>query len=119
MAVFPSFRTFIITQTFNYEVSSPPNWLWYSIVQFFYSWYTFLAIGVAGVWALAAKFAKIRRNNAKRLHYPMVSFIFQPLMKKEAFPAASEVFSDVQKNTLVYAKSSSLMMAVGITPMIA
>jgi biofilm PGA synthesis N-glycosyltransferase PgaC len=53
----------------------PPNWLWYGVVQFFYSWYTFLAIGVAGVWALAAKFAKIRRNNAKRIHYPMVSFI--------------------------------------------
>jgi biofilm PGA synthesis N-glycosyltransferase PgaC len=34
-----------------------------------------LAIGFAGVWALAAKFAKIRRNNAKRLYYPMVSFI--------------------------------------------
>jgi biofilm PGA synthesis N-glycosyltransferase PgaC len=72
---FPFFANFLITQIFQYEVTQPPNWLWYGVVQFFYSWYTFLAIGVAGVWALAAKFAKIRRNNAKRLNYPMVSFI--------------------------------------------
>ncbi|MDI6806058.1 MAG: glycosyltransferase family 2 protein [Candidatus Bathyarchaeia archaeon] len=72
---FPVFANFFITQTFGYEVMEPPNWLWYSIVQFFYAWYTFLAIGVAGVWALAAKFAKIKKNKVKRLYYPMVSFI--------------------------------------------
>ncbi|MEM3700443.1 MAG: glycosyltransferase family 2 protein [Candidatus Bathyarchaeia archaeon] len=72
---FPIFANFLITQTFQYEVMEPPNWLWYSLVQFFYSWYTFLAIGVAGIWALAAKFAKIKRSKVKRLHYPMVSFI--------------------------------------------
>lgn len=72
---FPLFANLIITQTFHYEVTQPPNWLWYSIVQFFYAWYTFLAIGVAGVWALAAKFAKTKRSKVKRLYYPMVSFI--------------------------------------------
>ena len=52
---FPVFAYWLITQTFKYEVSLlQANWLWYTVVRFFYSWYTFLAIGVAGVWAVSA-----------------------------------------------------------------
>ncbi|MGQ9507650.1 MAG: glycosyltransferase [Candidatus Bathycorpusculaceae bacterium] len=72
---FPVFANFLITQTFHYGVTQPPNWLWYAIMQFFYSWYTFLAIGIAGVWALAAKFAKTKTSKVKRLYHPMVSFV--------------------------------------------
>jgi len=73
---FPIFAHWLITQTFNYEVSiQQANWLWYGTVHFFYGWYTFLAIGVAGVWAIAATLAKVQTNKAKRLSYPMVSFV--------------------------------------------
>jgi cellulose synthase/poly-beta-1,6-N-acetylglucosamine synthase-like glycosyltransferase len=73
---FPIFAHWFITQTFNYEVSiQQANWLWYGTVHFFYSWYTFLAIGVAGVWAIAATLAKFQTKKAKRLSYPMVSFV--------------------------------------------
>ena len=73
---FPLFADWLVTRVFGYNVTAQPsNWLWYSIVFFFYSWYTFLAIGIAGIWAVAAWIAKIRRNNIKRLYYPMVSFI--------------------------------------------
>lgn len=52
---FPVLANWLITQTFKYEVSLlQTHWLWYTVVRFFYSWYTFLAIGVAGVWAVSA-----------------------------------------------------------------
>jgi cellulose synthase/poly-beta-1,6-N-acetylglucosamine synthase-like glycosyltransferase len=72
---FPIFAHWLITSIFNYEVSQPPNWLWYAIVHFFYSWYTFLAIGVAGVWAIAATLARKQRKESGKKYYPMVSFI--------------------------------------------
>ncbi|MGQ9531085.1 MAG: glycosyltransferase [Candidatus Bathycorpusculaceae bacterium] len=72
---FPVFANFLITQIFKYEVTQPANPIWYGVVQFFYAWYTFLAVGIAGVWALAAKFARIKQKRAKKLYYPMVSFI--------------------------------------------
>jgi cellulose synthase/poly-beta-1,6-N-acetylglucosamine synthase-like glycosyltransferase len=72
---FPVFANAFITYAFGYTVNKPVNWLWLVVTQFFYGWYTFLAIGVAGFWALAATFARIKRNKAKRPFYPMVSFI--------------------------------------------
>jgi cellulose synthase/poly-beta-1,6-N-acetylglucosamine synthase-like glycosyltransferase len=44
-------------------------------MHFFYGWYTFLAIGVAGIWAVAATLSRVQHNRAKRLSYPMVSFV--------------------------------------------
>jgi len=72
---FPAFAYWLVTQTFKYEITQPANWLWYAVVHFFYSWYTFLAIGAAGTWAIAATLARVQHNTAKRLSYPMVSFI--------------------------------------------
>jgi cellulose synthase/poly-beta-1,6-N-acetylglucosamine synthase-like glycosyltransferase len=73
---FPVFAYWLVSYAFNYEI--PPmqgNWLWYGAIHFFYGWYTFLAIGVAGVWAVAATLAKIKPSKAKEPYYPMVSFI--------------------------------------------
>jgi cellulose synthase/poly-beta-1,6-N-acetylglucosamine synthase-like glycosyltransferase len=73
---FPVFANSVIAQVFRYGAPTrSANWLWYIAVYFFYSWYTFLAIGAAGVWAVAATLAKIERNKARRLHYPMVSLV--------------------------------------------
>ena len=73
---FPVFAYWLITQTFKYEVSLlQANWLWYTVVRFFYSWYTFLAIGVAGIWAVAATLARVQQSKTKRPWYPMVSFV--------------------------------------------
>jgi len=52
------FRQWLAISIFKYEVYQQAGWLWYSTVRFFYTWYTFLAIGVAGVWAVAATLAK-------------------------------------------------------------
>jgi cellulose synthase/poly-beta-1,6-N-acetylglucosamine synthase-like glycosyltransferase len=73
---FPVFAYWLVSYAFKYEI--PPmqgNWLWYGAIHFFYGWYTFLAIGVAGIWAVAATLAKIKPSKAKEPYYPMVSFI--------------------------------------------
>jgi biofilm PGA synthesis N-glycosyltransferase PgaC len=74
---FPISAQWLIYQTFNYEViGEEANWLWQLTVRFFYAWYTFLAIGVAGIWAVAATFARAKQNQKiKRQWYPMVSFV--------------------------------------------
>ncbi len=73
---FPVFAHWLITQTFNYEVSFlQANWLWYTVIRFFYGWYTFLAIGIAGVWAVAAAITRVQKKEVKQLWYPMVSFV--------------------------------------------
>jgi cellulose synthase/poly-beta-1,6-N-acetylglucosamine synthase-like glycosyltransferase len=73
---FPVFAGWFIAQTFGYRASiQQPSWLWYALAHFFYGWYTFLAIGVAGVWAIAATLVRIQKNKVKRPSYPMVSFV--------------------------------------------
>jgi len=73
---FPVFAFWLINQTFKYEVSFlQANWLWYTVIRFFYGWYTFLAIGIAGVWVVAATLARVQKKEVKQLWYPMVSFV--------------------------------------------
>jgi cellulose synthase/poly-beta-1,6-N-acetylglucosamine synthase-like glycosyltransferase len=73
---FPVFAEWFTASLFHHEFSAEPaNWLWYSIVNFFYTWYTFLAIGAAGIWAVAATFARRQDHKAKQTYYPMVSFV--------------------------------------------
>jgi cellulose synthase/poly-beta-1,6-N-acetylglucosamine synthase-like glycosyltransferase len=73
---FPSVAQWIITNVFSYpavEQAANPVWFW--MVRFFYSWYTFVAIGIAGVWVVAAVFARTHHAKPKRVFYPMVSFV--------------------------------------------
>jgi cellulose synthase/poly-beta-1,6-N-acetylglucosamine synthase-like glycosyltransferase len=73
---FPAIANWLIIKTFNYHASLlQANWLWYFAIRFFYTWYTFLAIGIAGFWAIAAMLAKRPQKKAKQQPYPMVSFI--------------------------------------------
>jgi cellulose synthase/poly-beta-1,6-N-acetylglucosamine synthase-like glycosyltransferase len=73
---FPVFANWLSTQVFRYSaVQQPPCPLWLAVTSFFYAWYTFLAIGFAGVWALIATYTRIKQGRLKKPHYPMVSFI--------------------------------------------
>lgn len=74
---FPVLAQWLITNIFSYEAlpSQQAGWLWYWAIRFFYTWYTFLAIGVAGVWAIAATLAKSQQKKGCKRFYPMVSFI--------------------------------------------
>ena len=73
---FPLFAQWIVTKLFLHQVSDQPtNWLWQATVTVLYGWYTFLAIGIAGIWAVAATFARARNEKVKQSFYPMISII--------------------------------------------
>ena len=56
---FPDIAQWIITNLFGYTTTAQPaNIFWTGTLWFFYTWYTFVAIGVAGVWIVAAIFSR-------------------------------------------------------------
>src|SRR3972149_2112157 len=63
---FPAIAQSIITGIFNYStVEQAANAIWYGMVRFFYTWYTFVAIGVAGTWVVAAVLGRKRHVGKK------------------------------------------------------
>jgi len=73
---FPIFANWLVTYVFRYEIFPKQAYsLWFGATHFFYAWYTFLAIGVAGAWAVAATIARVQPNKITRLNYPTVSFV--------------------------------------------
>lgn len=73
---FPTVAQWIITYVFGYTAAATAaNPVWYWLLRFFYTWYTFLAIGVSGLWIVAAFFARKARAEARQTFYPMVSFV--------------------------------------------
>ena len=75
-AYFPRISQFIITNLFGYSaIEQAANTLWLVLISFFYSWYTFLAIGAGGVWIVAAFLARKKPIASKVDFYPLVSFV--------------------------------------------
>lgn len=72
---FPVFAQWLITSIFKYRADQPASWFWHLTVRFFYTWYTFLAIGSAGVWAIVATLAKKKQRESRKPDYPMVTFV--------------------------------------------
>jgi cellulose synthase/poly-beta-1,6-N-acetylglucosamine synthase-like glycosyltransferase len=73
---FPAVAQWIVTNLFGYAAAEQTaNAFWTGAIRFFYSWYTFVAIGIAGIWVVAAVFARRRHVEPKRAFYPMVSFV--------------------------------------------
>ena len=73
---FPAIAQSITTGIFGYStVEQAANAIWYGMTRFFYTWYTFVAIAVAGTWVVAAVLARRRHVETKREFYPMVSFV--------------------------------------------
>jgi cellulose synthase/poly-beta-1,6-N-acetylglucosamine synthase-like glycosyltransferase len=73
---FPIFANWLTSITFGYEAPIvATNWVWLTTTSFLYAWYTFLTIGIAGAWAIAAAIAKTKHEKTKQSYYPMISFI--------------------------------------------
>jgi biofilm PGA synthesis N-glycosyltransferase PgaC len=73
---FPVAAQWVVADVFGYRaMERAANVVWYVAIRYFYSWYTFLAVGVAGTWVIAAMFARKRHVEAKCSFYPLVSFI--------------------------------------------
>ena len=83
---FPSLATLAASHIFRYEVSPQASWLWQVTAGFFYTWYTFLAIGVGGIWALAAAFSAARSKAESRSLYPSVSFVVPAYNEEKNIP---------------------------------
>lgn len=75
-AYFPTIAQGIISNVFGYRANEQvANPVWLGLISFFYTWYTFLAIGFAGMWIVAAFLARRKRVVVKQGFYPMVSFV--------------------------------------------
>jgi cellulose synthase/poly-beta-1,6-N-acetylglucosamine synthase-like glycosyltransferase len=86
-AYFPTVAQATIRNVFGYVVlERAANPLWLGLISFFYTWYTFLAIGFAGFWIITAFIARRKRAAAKQDFYPMVSFVV-PAFNEEAHVA--------------------------------
>ncbi len=73
---FPYIAQWIISNIFGYTlVEQAANPIWYWMIRFFYSWYTFIGIGVAGIWIVAAALARRQSVKTKHEFHPMVSFV--------------------------------------------
>ena len=88
-AYFPSVAQWIIARGFGYSASErAASFVWLAFISFFYTWYTFLAIGFAGTWVVAAFLARRKRAGVERgMFYPMVSFVV-PAFNEEAHVAS-------------------------------
>lgn len=74
---FPVLSERIIRMAGYGPVFQPTSVLWFAAVWFFYTWYTFLAVGAAGFFLVVAWFARRKKAEVrtKDMFYPMVSFV--------------------------------------------
>lgn len=91
---FPTIAQWTITTLFGYTpLEQAANPVWYWIIRFFYSWYTFVAIGIAGIWIVAAALARKQHPQAKHDFYPMVSFVVPAYNEeKNIIPCLTSLF---------------------------
>lgn len=84
---FPVLAQWLSMTVFGYEpLLQPAGWLWYAAVMLYYSWFTFLGIGVGGLLAVSAW---LSRRHAKRQRvgfYPMVSFVVPAFNEEKKLP---------------------------------
>ena len=84
---FPAVAQEIITNVFGYRsIEQAANALWTGTIRFFYTWYTFVAIGIAGIWIIAAVFARRPPPQTRTDFYPMVSFIVPAYNQERNIP---------------------------------
>ena len=81
---FPVIAQWIIIKVFGYTTTAQPaNAFWTGTIWFFYTWYTFVAIGIAGIWIIAAIIARRPHAQTKSDFYPMVSFVVPAYNEEE------------------------------------
>ena len=71
----PTVAEWVVQNLFHYVTIQHPNFYWYLTIRVFFSWYTFLAIGIAGAWIIAAAFSRRKYVETNHSFYPFVSFV--------------------------------------------
>ncbi|MGD8565423.1 MAG: glycosyltransferase family 2 protein [Candidatus Bathyarchaeota archaeon] len=72
---FPTISHWVVTDLFKYQPHGQASLLWRITVRIFYTWYTFLAIGVTGTWMIAAVLVGRGHKEKNIQRYPMVSIV--------------------------------------------
>lgn len=81
---FPALAQAIIVSIFGYTPGEQTaSILWLALISFFYTWYTFLAIGVAGIWIIGALLTRRKHVVGTHEFYPMVSFVVPAFNEEE------------------------------------
>jgi cellulose synthase/poly-beta-1,6-N-acetylglucosamine synthase-like glycosyltransferase len=89
--LFPPLATQLSKTIFGYEpISQPPNWLWTTTITFYYTWFTFLAIGVGGLLVVGAWIARRKATTRPGNFYPMVSFVVPAFNEEKQIPRCIE-----------------------------
>jgi biofilm PGA synthesis N-glycosyltransferase PgaC len=84
---FPVVAAWLSRTLFGYTASlHPAGWLWSAAVIVFYTWFTFLAIGVGGLLAIAAWWSQRHATLHKAEFYPMVSFVVPAYNEQATVP---------------------------------
>ncbi len=84
---FPLLADWLSRNVLGYKpTEATPNWLWSAAVMLFYSWFTFLAVGVGGLLAVGAWLAQRRAKRGRMGFYPMVSFVVPAFNEEQVLP---------------------------------
>ncbi|MCW3980373.1 MAG: glycosyltransferase family 2 protein [Candidatus Bathyarchaeota archaeon] len=84
---FPILANWLSTSLFGYmPLYEPVGWLWYTVVILYYSWFTFLAIGVGGLLAVGAWLSQRWAKRKQMDFYPMVSFVVPAFNEEKHLP---------------------------------
>ncbi len=84
---FPSLAQWLSVNVFRYRpIFQPSGFLWHALVLFYYSWFTFLSIGMGGLLLVLAWFSRRGTRREKIDFYPMVSFVVPAFNEEKQLP---------------------------------
>ena len=107
-AYFPTMAQWIITHVFGYRaLEQAANPVWLTTIGFFYAWYTFLAIGIAGTWIIVAMLARKKQIKTKHPFYPNITFIV-PAYNQQ--PNITSCVTSLYKNAEEYNGSCEIIV---------
>jgi cellulose synthase/poly-beta-1,6-N-acetylglucosamine synthase-like glycosyltransferase len=96
---FPAIARSIITNAIGYTATEQAvNPAWYWMIRFLYSWYTLVAIGIAGIWIVAATLARKQHIESKHIFYPMVSFVVPAYNQEKNIARCTDSLFECAKN---------------------
>jgi cellulose synthase/poly-beta-1,6-N-acetylglucosamine synthase-like glycosyltransferase len=73
---FPALANWIIANVFHLALpDGAGNLVWAGLIQFFYGWYTLVAVGISGTWVVAAYLSRKKPVLTKKVFNPLVSFV--------------------------------------------
>lgn len=84
---FPALAERLSEAVFTYKpLPTPAGGLWYAAIMLFYTWFTFLSIGVGGMLAVGAWLSRRQAKRRKMNFYPMVSFVVPAFNEERTLP---------------------------------